>query len=268
MAPRTKHKERPRQAELINRFPYFLLPCHEKLLYLVLIKGAISMKLKHLFTFILILQITVFSDAYSAASSPSPEEIFETTVLPGGLVQRVINMPEGSNYFILSHDGGGISLRAGNVEEYGSSLPILYIDESLRHGEGVTIKEEGIFIEAVKVIIDNAGTYKTGKSILLTAPKIQMAQTGFVWGGKNEHCVLSARKDCASPLRSIELIEGEKDSEGNYRALVYGTLDFGATSLKDTFVSAEYLGTPEAFKGGLTVIGAKAIKLIIKGPEA
>ncbi len=279
MASRTKRKKRPRQVELTNRFPYFLLPCHEKLLYLVLIKGAIFMKLKHLFTFITLLTTTSFEG--HAAAGISATDIFESTPLPGGLTRMVVKMPEGSNYFTFAHDGSKESLKIGTVTKSGTSLPISYIDDALIHGEGVIEHEGSLHIRVTSEIDDpsaigetseiedRAGTYKSGHSISLTARSIDMIQTGFVWGSTDQdHCMLSAPRDCSSPLRGIELIGDEKDSEGNYRALVYGTLNFRATTLKDTFVSAEYPGTPDAFKGGLTFLGVKAIALIIEGPEA
>lgn len=282
MAPRTKHKERPRQAELINRFPYFLLTCHEKLLYLILLlKGPYSMKLRHLFKFILLLQITVFSDAYSAASSPSPEEIFETTPLTGFLKRVVIRMPKGSNCFTIKHDGTKGVVTASYVTADGeTSLPTQYINESLLHGGNVTEHEESLHIRGINPddltaieeageIVNTVGTYKSGQSIYLTAGRFDMTQTGFVWDSSDEdHCILSAPKNCLSPLRGIELIGGEKDSDGRNRALAYGAINFEATSLKDTFVSSKNTETPDDFKGGFTVLGVEEVIFIIEGTEA
>ena len=177
------------------------------------------MKLKHLFTFITLLTTTSFEG--HAAAGISATDIFESTPLPGGLTRMVVKMPEGSNYFTFAHDGSKESLKIGTVTKSGTSLPISYIDDALIHGEGVIEHEGSLHIRVTSEIEDRAGTYKSGHSISLTARSIDMIQTGFVWGSTDQdYCMLSAPRGCSSPLRGIELIGDEKDSEGNYRALV------------------------------------------------
>lgn len=228
------------------------------------------MKTKILFIFTILLQLAPSFEAHSAASAPEevltsvPEEVLKRTPLPGGLVQLTITPPAKYNYFTFSYGDSGISLEAGYVEKEGKSLPIAYIDRALSHGKGV-MQFDGI-IRASTKIEDNAGTYVSKESIELRSRRIEMAQTGFVWN-PSHHCMLSGLKGCPSPVRGIELVGKEKDDEGNFRALVYGILNFDASDLKGTFSTALHPATPEAFKKGLTVLGCRTMKIIIEGND-